>query len=81
MVVNIHLKVEVSFMFYRRPLFTNLNVLAHAVGQKPTWLDSTWQVGEELDEGRCSQGLFTEPIQWMEESHINLQGKVMFLFP
>lgn len=60
----------------RRPLLTSQNLLAHCVGQKPTWLDSNWQVEEETEEGQCSQVLFTEPMEWMEEIRSALQGKL-----
>lgn len=61
----------------RRQLFSASNLLVHAVGQRPTWMDATWQVDEEADEGFCSHGLFTEPVDWMEETLTSLQGKLL----
>ncbi|GAB6023428.1 phosphatase [Chamberlinius hualienensis] len=61
----------------RRILLTSGNVLSHCIGQKPTWMDTTWQVGEETEEGQCSQGLFVEPLEWMTDTKCSFQGKLL----
>ena len=68
-------------MIYRRPLFRRSNVLPHDEGLGTAAFD--WRAAQLAEEARggeetksCTQSLFIEPVQWMEQDILQIEGKV-----
>ena len=72
--------------FFRRPLFREGVIMRHPQGRGReafTWQGTTvresYEEGTEgMEEGStpCTGTLFTEPVKWMEQSIVAVEGKV-----
>ena len=62
---------------FRRPLFRESAVLPHTVGKGEAAFDWRAQkVEDEAGDTVCEQQIFIEPVAWMQDYVLQLEGKV-----
>jgi hypothetical protein len=63
---------------FRRPLFRQSAVLPHRTGMGEaafTWRVRQAGTGDE-EATTCKQQIFVEPVEWMQEDILQIEGKV-----